>query len=513
MLETWQGRLRGADLGTPDGAAVGYLNIPYAPGPVDGRRWMPPAGPIGWTGERDGTRFGPGAPQRADRAVGFSTAEEGCLNLNVWAPATSAEPRPVLVWLHGGAHLYGSNTHPLCDGARLAAAEGIIVVAANYRLGALGYLTLDHLLGESYGQSANLALLDALAALRWVQRSITAFGGDPERVTLMGQSAGAVMTATLLGLPAARGLFGRAIVESGSAERCQDREFGIRRTADLLAILGLTEATAGRLLALPAAQLIDAQEQLIKERSRGSSTLSLAFGPEVDGRLLYQRPVDAIAAGEGADVDLIAGTNLNEGSGYVDLRRGDDPALVSELRARTAELLPRCQDPVSDYRAAVEGDLGRSATTAEVLEACVADQLYRQPIQRLLDARAAADDQQRTGRTFSYLFGWPRPDHGWARRAGHSLELPFIFRHLDDKPEAAEEVGPDAPIAIRDLMSRSWARFAANGDPTSEHVSWRTYGSERSVLMITDHPTVVADPRRRLRMLSAAYGADRTTIS
>lgn len=468
-------------MSVPDGEAVAFLGIPYA---ASGR-FLPPSDAPSWQGERECTRFGPGAPQRPDRATGFTMSEQGCLNLNVWKPATPTEGAAVLVWIHGGAHLYGSNTHPLCDGARMAAAHGLVVVAINYRLGALGYLTLDHLLGPGYTDSANLALLDAIAALRWVHATIDAFGGDPANVTVMGQSAGAAMVATLLGMPATAGLFRRAIVQSGSGERAEGRAFGEERTSELISLLGLDDSSAERLLELPARAIVAAQENVIARRSTGSSTLNLAFRPTIDGRWLRQLPVHAIASGLNAQVDLLTGTNLHEGSGYVDVRHGAAETFLPDLEARLAAMN---RPGVQRYRAALDQDTGRSSTAAEALEACIADQLYRQPTQRLLDARAAA-----SGATYGYLFRWGR--------AGHSLELPFIFRHVDDSDAARLEVGPGRALPVRDFMSAAWAAFARTGK------AWDGYEPQsRTTMIIDEHPHIQHDPRGALRRLFSPAG-------
>ncbi len=483
-----QGTVVGRPVSTPDGSAVAFLGVPYA----QAQRFKAPRTAGSWTGERSCVAFGPAAPQ--DPARAHHTDETDCLNANVWVPAdTGTSPLPVLVWIHGGGHLYGSNANALCDGARLAAAEGIIVVAINYRLGALGYLSLARTLGPEYADSANVALLDAVAALRWVRTSISEFGGDPDSVTIMGQSAGAVMVASLLAMPSAGGLFTRALLESGSGERARDAEYGERLTADLLAELA---ATPSDLLTMPADALVAGQEALVRKRSAGRPNLELAFAPLVDGRTLAARPVDLIREGASADIELVVGTNVNEASGFVDLRA--DPG-AAVLEAQVAHLLAGSTiDPVATYRSALDADTTRSNSLAEVLEACMADLVYRQPSHRLLDARRDARAWTR-----SYLFAWERPDADWIRRAGHSLELPFIFRHVDDSADAEAEVGLEPPRQLRDRLSSAWGALV-RGDDLPD---WPIYGDGRRTAVFDERSRVESDPRGSIRRLVARHNA------
>ncbi|WIB60446.1 carboxylesterase family protein [Curtobacterium sp. MCLR17_007] len=485
---TPQGTVVGRSVSTPDGSAVAFLGIPYA----HAERFKAPQPAMSWPGERLCVAAGPAAPQDPIRADVMD--ESGCLNANVWVPANAAaSPLPVLVWIHGGGHLYGSNTNALCDGARLAAAEGIIVVAINYRLGALGYLSLASVLGSEYADSSNLALLDAVAALRWVSVSIAEFGGDPARVTIMGQSAGAVMVASLLAMPSASGLFSRALIESGSGERARDAGHGERLTADLLTELA---ATPTDLLTMPAEQIVAGQEALVRRRSAGRPNLDLAFAPLIDGRTLTARPVDLIREGASADVELVIGTNRNEASGFVDLRA--EPA-VDVLEAHVEQLMhgsPAAS--VVTYRAALDADTNRPNSLAETLEACMADLIYRQPSQRLLDARRDASAWTR-----SYLFEWQRPDADWIRRAGHSLELPFIFRHIDDSADAEAEVGVEPPLQLRDQMSAMWGALVRDEDLQP----WPTYGEHRRTAIFSEHFRIESDPRGSIRRLVAQHNA------
>ncbi|QHC69222.1 carboxylesterase family protein [Rathayibacter sp. VKM Ac-2801] len=468
------GRLRGRRLETPDGVARAFLGVPYA---GDAARFRPAPPVEAWSGSREAVRSGPSAPQTS------GGSESGCLTVNVWTPDAAAGS-PVLVWIHGGLHVAGSNAEPFCDGARLAARTGTVVVAVNHRLGALGFLTLDHLLGQEYRDSANLGLHDVIAALEWVRDEIAAFGGDPARVTLAGQSAGATSAAMLLAAPRAEGLFSRAVLQSANPERIGSRRYGEDVTAELLGLLG---AAPERLLDLPWPHLIEAQDRLLAQRSAAGPNTVAVLRPSLDGRLLTRDPVSAVAEGASSGVDLIVTTNVNEGSGAVDLRAPDAAELRAQLDRHLGALLPG--GSAGSYRWALAADLERTPTDAEALEACLADEIYRQPSQRLLDARAAA-----TGSTRAALFAWRADD---TRGATHSLELPFLFRSLDT---ARDEVGPGAPQRLSDEVSARWAAFAASGDP-----GWPDYGTERTTLVLDDPVRVVDAPREHLRRLVASH--------
>ncbi|MCU1519591.1 MAG: carboxylesterase [Pseudarthrobacter sp.] len=501
---TSAGPVRGFLKLVEDRAVHTFLGVPYAGPPAGGRRFLPPVPALPWAEPRDCTAPGAMAPQNPDAFTppsdGFAALwdEDECLNLSVWTPGPDGAGRPVMLWIHGGAYLTGSNNGPMHDGGALASALDVVVVAVNYRLGALGFLHLAELLGPEYADSSNVGLLDILAALRWVAGNISGFGGDPGNVTVFGESAGAAAVGTLLGMPASDGLFRRAIMQSGTAERFRTAAESAQSTAEFLGFCGLDASRADELLTLPAGRLLEAQKAMADAAAQRTFSVPLPFQPTVGTPSLPEPPLDAVRGGLNSAVDLLVGTNLNEGSFAVEMRPehpSDPPRIEDRVEA---QLSPFVADPATareEYAAALAAAMGARPTAKELLEACLADQLYRQPSNRLLDARATA-----SGTTFSYLFTWHSPALDGRLGACHALDIPFVFRQLGCR-EARFLVGAHAPDALGAMMSQSWAAFAATGAPAAPGLPlWPPYSApERQTMILDVVPLVAADPRGGLR--------------
>ena len=503
-LSTPAGSLRGSSLEAEGTTIQRFLGIPYAAPPSGANRFRPPVPALPGQGVRDGTPPRPAAPQNPESpappgAKPRNWSEDGCLNLNIWTPGTDGPGRPVMVWIHGGAYLLGANSDGMYDGARLAAAAGVVLVSVNYRLGALGFLHLPELLGPGYEDSSNLALLDQLEALRWVRRNIGAFGGDPDNVTVFGESAGAAAIGTLLGMPASEGLFRRAIMQSGTAERYRTPEESARISSQFLELCGLGPSSANQLLTLPVAELLEAQHKLEGRVAAESFAVPLPFQPTVGTPSLPVPPLESIRSGVNAKVDLLIGTNLNEGSFAVEMRplAAGDPDYPDRAAAVLAGAgIPTAQAPA--YTAALERVLGHRPAGKELLEATIADSVYRQPSNALLAARRLAAGNGATGSNFAYLFTWRSPAMGGKLGSCHALEIPFVFRHLDT-PEAAFLTRGKAPQALSDAMSSAWAAFAATGKPAVRGFAWPGYGEQRTTLVLDDDTRPADDPRRDIR--------------
>ena len=305
------GRIRGRD---EEGIRV-FRGVPYARAPAGARRLRPPEPPEPWSGVREALRAADVAPQNRGAVQAMLGADsqrssEDCLALDLWTPGLDAGRRPVLVWLHGGGFTTGSGSLGVYDGRRLARRGDAVVVTLNYRLGALGYLALPALAREEGGALGNLGLLDQVAALRWVREHVAHFGGDPENVTLFGESAGAMSAATLLATPAARGLFRRVVLQSGAARHVHDREDGLRVAETFMKELALDADDVAGLRAAPVAALLAAQERCLA--ALAGVVRTVAFQPVVDGEVLPRQPLAAVREGSAAAVPMLIGTNRDE---------------------------------------------------------------------------------------------------------------------------------------------------------------------------------------------------------
>ena len=325
-IEITHGKLRGLQR---DGH-VAFLGVPYAAPPVGELRFLAPQAPAAWSGVRDAVAFGHSAPQDLLSVPPFKAVfpeSEDCLYLNVYTPALDGARRPVLFWIHGGGFSHGAGTQPSYDGGPLALRGDVVVVTINYRLGALGYLYLGGHGGADWGAAANAGQRDQIAALRWVRDNIAAFGGDPAQVTIFGESAGAVAVATLLAMPEAEGLFGKAIAQSGTANRLGNADTASAITARYLQSLGIVDADPHKLRSVSVEALLRAQGP------RGP------LSPVIEGHSLPERPLSAVRQGMARHIPLMVGTNRDEYKLYVQAERPaiDDAELVRQVR----ELPPR----------------------------------------------------------------------------------------------------------------------------------------------------------------------------
>ncbi len=496
VVEIESGKLLGSER---DGVLV-FRGIPFARPPRGPRRFRAPEAPEPWPGERDATRFGPSAPQASVVTaifpdLGIGTQDEDCLFLNVTTPDTGGPPRPVMVWIHGGAFVIGSGAQPIYDGRELARRGNVVVVRINYRLGALGYLHLDAFGGDEVEACSNAGLLDQIAALRWVRENIAAFGGDPDQVTIFGESAGGMSVATLLGTPEARGLFRRAIAQSGACQALHDREGGTRVAHALLEELDLGPRDAPRLQEVPLQVLLAAQSRVLARLTARAKILT--FQPTVDGRTLPRHPLATIAESDAGPVDLLVGTTRDEWRmfGLIDpkVRALDDAGVAARLERR----VPGVDGPglVALYRE--QHAAGPREDPPSILFAIETDRVFRIPAIRLAEARAGHPGS----RTFFYRFDWEARGLGGAFGACHAVELPFVFGTLSlPAIGAMVGAGPEAQRLAERTMD-AWLGFAREGEPGHESLpSWPCYElPRRATMLLGPECRVEDDPGAALR--------------
>ena len=484
-VQTAAGTLRGS---WEAGTAV-FRGIPFAEPPVRPLRLAAPRRTPGWTGVRRALTFGPPPPQgghfgmdaRAQGATG-----DDWLTINVWSPDPGpVAALPVMVWIQGGAYVIGMSGLPEYDGGRLARDGGVVVVTFNYRVGVEGFAQIE-------GAPPNRGLLDQVAALEWVRDHIRAFGGDPDRVTVFGQSAGGGSVAALLAMDRASGLFRRAIVQSmpgtfftpelaaDIAAACA-AQLGLRPT-----ITDLSDVDPRRLSA--AADSVGATLAQRVDRWGRPAFRSIPFSPVVDGEVLAVSPWQALSDGAGAGVDLLVGHTRDEQRLFtaVDGLLG---ALSEQQADEALQMLAPVPDGARRYREAFP-----SAGPDELYELVHSDWLFKTPSLQLGEAQAAAG-----GRVHVYELTWPAPGMGGLFGACHGLDVPLVFGNLD-RGQPAMLIG-DAPFpeaqAVSAQMLSAWSSYAGDGDP-----GWPGYDTDRRLVRLFDiEPAVVADPEQQSRRI------------
>jgi para-nitrobenzyl esterase len=475
----------GALEGRTSGGVTAFLGVPYAAPPFGANRMRAPQPVAPWTGTRSAAGYGPTVP-KGDYPPQYQPlfpevviAGDECLNLNVWTPDLGAAGRPVLVWIHGGSFMNGSGSIGEYDGSAFAR-DGVVCVTINYRLSAEGFLFF----GDGV---ANLGLLDQVAALRWVQDNIAAFGGDPARVTVAGESAGAMSITTLLSMPMTEGLFARAIAQSGAAAHTLTPDQGRMVAGYLASALGVPPSRDAIRQVLLGALVRAASDLVVEVQTApdpakwGSLALSLLpFAPTVDGTVLPAAPLEAIATGRGGEVPLLIGSNRDEArlffvaAGTIDLI---DEAMLDGAAAAYG-LTP---DGLAVYRASRPG-----ASPGDILAAVITDWFFRVPPLRVAEARGVGAG---TASTWVYRFDYPDPDANHGLGACHGAEIPFVFDTIT-REDTHPRIGDTPSQAVADTMHSAWVSFITDGTP-----GWAPYTlPDRTTALLADKVTEADDP-------------------
>jgi para-nitrobenzyl esterase len=480
-----------------------FSGVPYAAAPEGPLRWRPPQPPLQWPGVRSGASFGPIAPQLVGAPGIASPADpdnraaqsEDCLTLNIWTPDVPRRPtampgagRPVMMWIHGGGFTSGSGSVFLYRGGQLVRNGDVVVVTINYRLGALGFL--GHRALGDHEFVGNWGLHDQVAALRWVRTHIASFGGDPERVTVFGESAGGFSVSALLGAPSAAGLFDRAIVQSGGAH-VHTLEQAERVADRLAAALGVASCTRATMESVPVADLLAATEEVAARRP-DPGLIPVPYLPVIDGGFLPLHPLEAVQQGSASEVDLLIGTNRDElalfGLGRPELAALDESGLLRWM-GNAAPDLPS-QDLMEAYRG-VRLARAEGVDTHSLMVAVGSDGIFRWPSLQLAAAQTAQGSP-----TYVYLFDWESPAFGGVLGSCHALEIPFVFGVVQvPVVQLFTGSGPEVE-RLSSHMQEAWLAFARSGDPTYGTLEWPGWDAATRSTMVFGHRTgAVKGPR------------------
>jgi para-nitrobenzyl esterase len=500
----------GVVAGYAKGDVLCFLGIPYAASTAAQSRFLPPRPPLPWAGVRDAKSYGdtcpqvplglspfakksaPGEPPPAPTAMQKQLGtmftrpnpqpqSEDCLVLNVWTPAADAARRPVMVWLHGGGFAIGSGSNPAYDGARLAAAENVVVVTINHRLNVFGYLYLGEIAGSDFAQSGNVGTLDIVAALRWVRDNIAGFGGDAHNVTIFGESGGAGKVSVMCATPAAKGLFHKAIMQSGPCLKIAEPASGTAIAKQLLKDLGLSERQIPLLQNMDALKLsaaADAAEVKVVPRVLGFGPMGLV--PLVDGIVLPHHPFDTVASPESVSVPFMVGSTQDEAV----LFAGPLPQWGQFTEADIVERMR----PVAGARAQQAVDLYKKIRPADspsyLLVDMITDFWMRQAANTVAELKAS----QKGAPAFVYVLTWPVNSE---LRTPHGTDVALAFDNVGASP-----VIGSAPNAqqVSDQMSAAWAAFARTGNPNNAKIPrWPAYGLQTRATMLFNAQSRVVD--------------------
>jgi para-nitrobenzyl esterase len=489
VVETSTGKIRGLMIDKVNA----FKGIPYGAPTSGSRRFLPPVKPEAWTGIKDTIQWAPEAPQVSPHgeipevratipATGMS---EDCLHLNVWTTGLNrGAKRPVMLWLHGGGFTSGNGSYTIYDGTNLAKTRDVVAVTINHRLNSFGFLHLAGIGGTKFAQASNVGMLDAIAALQWVHENIANFGGDPNNITIFGQSGGAGKVSTLLAMPAAKGLFHRAIIQSGSNLKGVSKEDATKSAQALMAKLNVK--IVDDLQKVPMDQLIAAT----------TATPGLRLAPMLDGTTLPRDPFSPDAPDMSADVPVLLGTVETEVTFFPNTQMDpiDDAALLARVKTAARTDDAQAKRLIDLYR---KGRAGVSnIDVALILES---DTRFRPGVVTQAELKSA-----QKAPVYMYYFTWRSPVRDGKLKTFHTLEIPFVTENVDNATSMTG-MGQDR-YALQDKMSAAWTNFARTGDPNHKGLpKWPKFNTtQRATMICNNECKVVNDPNGEERKALAA---------
>ncbi|MEH7178018.1 carboxylesterase/lipase family protein [Neobacillus vireti] len=492
LVETSNGKIEGK---MENGITV-WKGVPYAKPPIQKLRFKPPEPPAPWNGVYDATQFAPGCPQPKNPFANILgerkelETSEDCLYLNIWSPAADTKGRPVMVFIHGGGFWFDAGSNPWYDGTSFAQQGDVVLVTINYRLGPLGFLHLAEIGGEEYAYSGNCGLLDQVQALKWIQENIHHFGGDPERVTIFGESAGATSVALLMAMPSAKGLFNQAILQSHAGDFFTKSKEATEVARKWLEILGIQENELWKLENVPVEELLKVTDTL-----RVNAAKSAVFQPVIDGTLIPMEPLQALQSVASNHLSVLLGTNKDEDRLRAAVTPGWNSMSDQQIYESIEKTIGQIWSEVSSHYLNREKD---EQSLRDSVECAIGDFRFWFPMikmgERLVEAGASV---------WMYRFDWPSPVLEGQLGCCHYMEIPFVFHHLNHH-DALILTG-DSPqredISLQ--LHRAWIAFAHSGNPNHALIpEWPHYEvNNRPTIVFHEKSKIENDPRRGERLV------------
>ena len=497
IVETQSGRIEGVEADN----VLFFGNIPYAAPPVGDKRWQPPTAPDSWSGVREASSFGPvswqlvppaGGPLQFDQDAKPPVHDEDCLSLNIWTPGVERTDRPVMVWIHGGGFTSGTGASPIYNGKQLSKRGDVVVVTINYRLGALGFLHLDAISNGVIPATGNEGLLDQVFALQWVQDNIDRFGGDPNNVTIFGESAGGMSVGALLALKDSQTLFHKAIPQSGASHTANTPDQAKSVAARLVKELEIDESNV-------AAELLKVEPKQLIEAGAKVGATGMVFQPCIDGEQLTHRPIECIRAGSADGIAVLVGSTRDEWLLFSAMdpsaQNFTEETLMNRLAGRNGRA--DLSELARGYRAKLEG--GEDLNPAQIHAAIETDRAFRIPGIKLAEAIS-----ERGGSAYQYLFTVESPAFNGLLKSCHAIDIGYVFGTLNaNKGTSGFFGGSEGNLALSEVVMDAWLAFARSGSPTTDALAdWQPYSTTaRSTAVFGIPPRVESAPLEATRAL------------